>query len=204
MKIVVISDTHIGSRQSNVTIDDIEKIITSENPNLVVFNGDVIDLLVGKKSLEHLVDLKSRWFRTKTIFLDGNHDECYDEQRLFLRVDGKLIWISHGHEYENFLFRLIDPITVKINELFIRMFGINMQKNIREGLVVQYPEGRFTPHLYKQRQLAMKRFAIADIVVCGHTHYGEVTKVGDKIYANCGCYGSYIVIENGEVSLMRK
>lgn len=200
MKIVITSDWHLGLSKCPATIEDLQKVLDRENPDMAIFAGDTVDILARATSRGKLLELIGSMTCT-SYFLNGNHDNVFTQDNMSLLVDGKRIWISHGHEYDDWLTKLIDPVTVRINELCVRWFSRNPQAWLRYKCEKKYPEGMFVPKLYRQRLMAMKKFDIADIVVCGHTHYPEVFKNGDKIYANPGNYGHYIVIDNGTVEL---
>jgi predicted MPP superfamily phosphohydrolase len=72
--IIQISDLHIGSFHNNVDqIDKIVKIINDENPDLVVFTGDMVSNVAGEID-EFSPSLKNIKSKDGLISILGNHD----------------------------------------------------------------------------------------------------------------------------------
>lgn len=75
MNIVLVSDVHLGYINNVSSLDKMNKIINSLNPDAVLIAGDLIDMqlkpVIEKNMLEKLKDIKSRY---GIYFALGNHD----------------------------------------------------------------------------------------------------------------------------------
>lgn len=207
MKTLVFSDLHIGSKQSNLSVDKVITVVCGENPNKVIFAGDTVDLSVCESNEILIWDLECELKRVgvKSVFINGNHEYgFFDLDGYSYKDNNKDIFIFHGHQYEPWIVEVIDPILIKINEFILNLTGFNFQYWFREKGEADFPEGRFLPKLYNQRAEVIKKLKDYDIVISGHTHYPEVTEFeDDKIYANPGNWESYLIVNNGQVELRR-
>jgi len=115
--IVVLSDLHLGTYGCHAK--ELLNYLKSIKPNLVVLNGDVIDVWQFKKhywpkSHMKVVKLIMEW-TTKGIpvhYITGNHDEMLRKfvdfklgsfsitNKLILNLNGKKAWIFHGDVFD--------------------------------------------------------------------------------------------------------
>lgn len=117
VEIVVISDTHLGTFGAHAK--ELLNYMNSIKPNVLVLNGDIIDMWQFKKRnfreshfefLSCVIQMMEQG--TKVYYLPGNHD---DELRrycgtsmgnlsirdhLLLRIDGKVMWFFHGDVFD--------------------------------------------------------------------------------------------------------
>ncbi len=202
---ILFSDLHLGSRQSTVTVESISGIIKKNNPAVVVYAGDTVDLFASEKNIKYLDELKA--IPVRNIFLAGNHDPIETfEQSLVFDLNGKKIKIFHGHNEESWLFRCLDKPTTKINEIVLRMFKFNIQKCLRCLFAKEYDGKKYVPCLYKQMMRIIDRYknGYFNVVITGHTHYTERREKEKFLYVNAGDWKNYAIIyETGDISQSR-
>lgn len=117
LEICVISDTHLGTHGCRA--GELLHYLKSINPELLILNGDIIDVWNFKKNFfpethKEVIRELIRFTETdtKVIYITGNHDEVfrkYSDFRLgnFHLVDkyifqagGKLHWAFHGDVFD--------------------------------------------------------------------------------------------------------
>lgn len=197
------SDLHIGSRQSSMTVNKLVSIVESERPDRVYFIGDTVDLFVSSEQvLSRLKNLMSRLVN-QCIFINGNHDSVYGQDILCTNVGQYRVRMMHGHVFESRWVSFIDPIAVKINEIILAVTGVNCQALLRGWLKQDYPEGQFVPRLYEQRAKVLEHGHGVDVLITGHTHYPEITRVQDLLYVNPGNWETYVKLENNQFSIVK-
>src|SRR5277367_5628403 len=115
--ICVISDTHLGTYGCHAT--ELHKYLSSINPEILVLNGDFIDIWQFRKRywpqshfkvLEQLLKMLNEG--TSIYYLSGNHDEMLRrfselqigrlkmDDKLLLLHDNKVHWIFHGDVFD--------------------------------------------------------------------------------------------------------
>lgn len=117
IEIVVISDVHLGTYGCHA--EELLEYLDSINPEILILNGDIIDIWQFKKSyfpVSHLEIIKKilkiASKGTKVYYLTGNHDEFLRKftdfhienisllDKLVLDIDGKKAWIFHGDVFD--------------------------------------------------------------------------------------------------------
>ncbi|MBK8621621.1 MAG: UDP-2,3-diacylglucosamine diphosphatase [Saprospiraceae bacterium] len=117
VEVVVISDIHLGTYGCHA--DCLLRYLKSVEPEILVLNGDIVDLWNFKKSYfpkSHLQVirqiLKMTENGTKTYYITGNHDDALRrfssvcignlilDDKLVLNLDGKKTWIFHGDIFD--------------------------------------------------------------------------------------------------------
>lgn len=117
VEVVVISDTHLGTYGCHA--DCLLRYLKSIEPEILVLNGDIVDLWNFKKSyfpkshlhvIRHILKLTEKG--TKTYYITGNHDDAFRrfssltignlvlDDKLILDLDGKKTWIFHGDIFD--------------------------------------------------------------------------------------------------------
>jgi UDP-2,3-diacylglucosamine pyrophosphatase LpxH len=117
VEVVVISDTHLGTYGCHA--DCLLRYLKSIDPEILVLNGDIVDLWNFKKSyfpkshlhvIRHILKMTEKG--TKTYYITGNHDDAFRrfssltignlvlDDKLILDLDGKKIWIFHGDIFD--------------------------------------------------------------------------------------------------------
>lgn len=118
VEVVVISDTHLGTYGCHA--DCLLRYLKKIDPEILVLNGDIIDLWNFKKSyfpVSHLhvirQILKMAEKGTMTYYITGNHDDALRkfssvtlgnlilDDKLILELDGKKVWIFHGDIFDS-------------------------------------------------------------------------------------------------------
>lgn len=116
--VCVISDLHLGTYGCRA--NDILSYLKSISPQLLVLNGDIIDLWQLSKRYfpaNHMQVIKEiismMTHGTRVIYITGNHDEVlrrYAElnagnfqlvDKLVMEIDNKVTWIFHGDVFDN-------------------------------------------------------------------------------------------------------
>ncbi|MES2379606.1 MAG: UDP-2,3-diacylglucosamine diphosphatase [Bacteroidota bacterium] len=117
IKLAVISDTHLGTYGCQARA--INKYLKSIDPEILVLNGDIIDIWQFSKHYWPKSHMKvvQRIFKmlstgTKVYYLTGNHDELLRKftdfnlgnlqvlNKLVLELDGKKAWFFHGDVFD--------------------------------------------------------------------------------------------------------
>jgi UDP-2,3-diacylglucosamine pyrophosphatase LpxH len=117
LDVVVISDLHLGTYGCHAK--EIVNYLKSIRPQILVLNGDVIDIWQFKKSyfpvahmqvVKELMSLLSAG--TRVIYITGNHDEALRRysgiemgnfqltDKVVMEIDGKMTWIFHGDVFD--------------------------------------------------------------------------------------------------------
>ncbi len=117
MQVCILSDLHLGTFGCHA--EEISDYLRSINPEILVLNGDIIDIWQFKKSyfppqhMQVIRDiLKLNTQGTLVYYITGNHDEALRrysgtqlgnirlDDKLILELDGKKVWIFHGDVFD--------------------------------------------------------------------------------------------------------
>ena len=117
IKLAVISDVHLGTYGCQAKA--VNRYLKSINPEILVLNGDIIDIWQFSKRYwpDSHMKVMQRIFKmmshgTKVYYLTGNHDEMLRKftdfrlgklellDKLVLDLDGKKAWIFHGDVFD--------------------------------------------------------------------------------------------------------
>jgi len=117
VEIAIVSDVHLGTFGCHGK--ELTRYLKSIDPEVLVLNGDIIDIWQFRKSyfpkahlkvLKQVLNMVSRG--VKVYYLTGNHDELLRKftdfemgsftlaDKLILEVDGKKVWIFHGDIFD--------------------------------------------------------------------------------------------------------
>ncbi len=166
LKIVLISDLHLGYAIDRDELEDWVALINKQNPDLVIIAGDVIDNYI-KPIIDSNIDAVFRKIKSKNgVYMAlGNHEYFGNiEKRLrffkkanitVLRDKATLIKDSFylvgrddaSRQYRNHLHNIIEPLDSSKPIIVID----HQPKAIKEAVGCE-----------------------ADLILCGHTHYGQV------------------------------
>lgn len=208
LQLAVISDVHLGTYGCHAR--ELFYYLKSINPEILVLNGDIIDIWQFKKSywpnehtwiIKQIFSMASRG--TKVYYVTGNHDEMLRKfvgfemgtlkvvNKVVLELDGKKAWIFHGDVFD---------VTMKYSKWLAKLGGQGYDllillnrfvNNILQDL------GREKISLSKKVKDSVKtavKFVddfektAADIgitngydyVVCGHIHKPEMRELKNK------------------------
>jgi UDP-2,3-diacylglucosamine pyrophosphatase LpxH len=117
IQVCILSDLHLGTFGCHA--EEISDYLRSINPEILVLNGDIIDIWQFKKSyfppqhMQVIRDiLKLNTQGTQIYYITGNHDEALRrysgtqlgnirlDDKLILELDGKKVWIFHGDVFD--------------------------------------------------------------------------------------------------------
>lgn len=117
VQVCVLSDLHLGTFGCHA--QEIADYLKSIEPEILVLNGDIIDIWQFRKSYfppQHMQVvreiLKLSTQQTQVYYITGNHDEALRrysgtqlgnillDDKLVLQLDGKRVWIFHGDVFD--------------------------------------------------------------------------------------------------------
>jgi UDP-2,3-diacylglucosamine pyrophosphatase LpxH len=117
VELVVISDVHLGTYGCHAK--ELNNYLATIKPEILVLNGDIIDVWQFRKSyfpkshlkvIQKIIGLVSKG--TKVYYITGNHDEMLRKfsdmsmgnfnlvDKLILEIDDKKAWIFHGDVFD--------------------------------------------------------------------------------------------------------
>jgi len=117
VEVVVVSDIHLGTYGSHA--EELLSYLQSIDPQLLVLNGDIIDIWNFSKTffsdahmkvVQHIALLIAEG--TEVVYVTGNHDELLRhfsgfktgnfqiQDKLILELDGQKAWIFHGDIFD--------------------------------------------------------------------------------------------------------
>ncbi len=219
VQLVVISDVHLGTYGCHAK--EINRYLKSIEPEILVLNGDIIDIWQFSKYYwpDSHMKVVQRIFKllatgTKVYYLTGNHDELVRkfgefsvgnleiDNKLKLDIDGKKAWIFHGDIFD---------VTMKHSRWLAKLGAVGYDTLILINGVVNYLSsklGRGKISLSKKIKNSVKSaikfigdfeqtatdIAIEngyDYVICGHIHQPVIAQ-----YSNDK--GSVLYLNSGD------
>jgi UDP-2,3-diacylglucosamine pyrophosphatase LpxH len=117
IELVVLSDIHLGTYGCHAK--ELASYLKSIKPEILVLNGDIIDIWQFKKSywpkshmkvIKHIINLAAKG--TRVYYVTGNHDETFRRfvgaelgniticNQLELILDSKRAWFFHGDVFD--------------------------------------------------------------------------------------------------------
>lgn len=208
VEVVVISDVHLGTYGSRAK--ELHHYLKSIKPNLLILNGDIIDIWQFSKSYwpkSHMRIIKQIFGMAskgvKIYYVTGNHDELLRKftgfkmgslevvDKLVLHLDGKKAWIFHGDVFD---------VTMQYSKWLARLGAVGYDMLILINAAVNFiseKTGRGRVSLSKRVKNTVKsavkfinnfehtaaEIAISngyDYVVCGHIHHPEIRKISNE------------------------
>lgn len=168
-KIVYFSDTHLGNLYDQEHLSRIVEKINSQNTDIVVFGGDLLDNYARDQEILDLDFIKSKLKAitpdSKKYAVYGNHDYGGGASRVYSDL------------MENGGFTLLNNTSLYLEEFNIRMTGFD-----------DYLLGNTDPELYQSREDAFTvllshepdvaqliSMPQAGLMLSGHSHGGQVT-----------------------------
>lgn len=175
IKLVMISDVHIGYHNRKAELERWIDLINKENPDLVVVGGDIIDGSIRAVREQHMEDDFHK-IKAPVYAIFGNHEY----------ISGREESIKFYHDAGIHL--LLDSVA-HVGELTIlgRDDRSNPnRKSVAELMKEAGPNHGFTLLLdHQPYHLEEAQKAGVDYQFSGHTHYGQVWPIGwieDAIY----------------------
>lgn len=226
MKIVILSDCHVGSPEANIC--PLDEFLATLECDKVVFAGDLWDYWEASDGeLRKHKDTKARIFQLsqrgiKVEYILGNHDLEYPKNPLMSAaalpiVDewehttpgGKKIKIIHGHEFD-FIYKrhmILYKLSSVLNATAGRILGISM-KTFRKTVTNSRGQPEYSDTVNEIHKAAQRYYLKRgyDALIMGHTHaptYVPPSK-GQIEFANSGdwkFHNSYAVIDGEEITI---
>ncbi len=208
IEVAIISDTHLGTHGCQAR--PLLNYLNSIEPQILVLNGDIIDIWQFKKKywpdthmkvVRKVMKLASSG--TNVYYVTGNHDEAlrkYSDfsmdnfeliDKLVLDIGDKKAWIFHGDVFD---------ITMRYSKIFAKLGGWGYDILIRMNtflnwLLAVFGQGKisFAAKIKHNMKAAIKfiddfeqtaaELAIEnkyDYVICGHIHKAAMREVATE------------------------
>jgi len=234
-KSIFVSDTHLGSSWSNSNkLFTFLENIEAEQLFLV---GDIVNSTATQEHLEvtKFIQLiqKKEW---KIIYIAGNHEEervyspavslSFSEELLaqtnYVYHSGKTsVYLEHGHRFHTVsrfnrvsgrVFRYLKRILLQRERVKRSAIteNIGTLKQPKESFYLRYVKPfsqRLLRYSFKSYMAERAKEQGCSVVVCGHFHIAENSRVKGVQYLNCGDWvkdSSYVVeTQEGEFMLKR-
>ena len=208
IKIVVISDTHLGTIGSRA--EELHRYLKSINPEKIILNGDIIDIWQFSKRhwnkyhtkvIKQLLKFISNG--TDVHYVVGNHDESFRRflnleldgfkitNKLKLDIDGKKAWFFHGDvfdvtmQHSRWITRLggfsYDAL-IFLNSSVNRILGVLGRDKLSFSKTIKNKVKAAVAYINKFED-TVGEIAIRngyDYVVCGHIHQPCIKKIKNK------------------------
>lgn len=170
LRIVHLSDLHLGYDLSHRFLQRIVKMSNALKPDLVVMTGDIMESTPSYFQ-RFQEDLKQFNTTHGTYAVTGNHD-FYNGVRPFMKIMKE----SDIPVLENELIRLPNGIQlIGIHDLVANHEArVGFESNLEKALLTQNDE---TPSILLAHQPKNYELAVAeevDLILCGHTHKGQI------------------------------
>lgn len=173
LKIVQLSDVHIGKFLKKEYLLDIVKAINAQKADMVVITGDLVDLEIGelKDDLLCLRDLKSTY---GTFFVPGNHEYYHgvgDIMEYLEKIGIKVLKNESVKQGGINLAGVYDLAALRTNSKFTPNLSEALQ-NIDETLpcILLSHQPKFIEEFREDTPV--------DLMLSGHTHAGQIFPFG--------------------------
>jgi predicted MPP superfamily phosphohydrolase len=163
VKIVQISDVHLGLMNGNSVLKKITKKIQIENPDILVSTGDLLDGSTGRfpRNSTVLSQIRPRYGK---YAVTGNHEyySGLDEALIFMRESG---------------FKVLRGEVATENNL-INIAGVDDAPEggsvQEEQALLRVKNGLFTLFLKHRPRVSENSIGLFDLQLSGHTHGGQI------------------------------
>jgi predicted MPP superfamily phosphohydrolase len=171
VRIAHISDVHLGVIVRDKILDKLIKKVNSENPDMIVSTGDLID--GGLKQIRYLIDkLRSMNARLGKFTVIGNH-EFYSgikSSQEFLEDSGFTVLRGCGVTVKG----LINIAGVDDSEGGVYKESKNSVLKSEREVLSELPLDRFTLLLKHKPEVDTDSLGLFDLQLSGHTHRGQI------------------------------
>ncbi|PAF41357.1 hypothetical protein BKH45_07440 [Helicobacter sp. 11S03491-1] len=176
LKIVQLSDIHIGGLIQKDYVKKIVQITNEQNPDIIVLTGDIIDTKSSNviQTVEELKNLKSSY---GVYYVLGNHEYFYDIDNIVQKM-------------ENLGFHVLINQNITItqeNKPLINIAGITdfmgnrlgyLRPNLQEALLNQNSHVPTILLSHQPKIIHQTQDKAIDIILSGHTHGGQIFPFG--------------------------
>ena len=207
VEIVILSDIHLGTYGAKAK--DLLNYLESIEPQTLILNGDIIDVLQFSKSYfptSHLQVIQKilEWVQkgTKTYYIAGNHDDIFRKfigfkaagitiaNNLELEIGNQKIFVFHGDAFDGKLakIRLLNKMgangygSIILMNKVINFLARKLGK--KEVFLSRYLKNTSKRFLNKNNKFEEDIISLAiengyDSIICGHLHH-PVMKLIEK------------------------
>ncbi|WP_338770088.1 UDP-2,3-diacylglucosamine diphosphatase [Bernardetia sp. ABR2-2B] len=205
VEIVILSDIHLGTYGARVK--DLLNYLESIEPQTLILNGDIIDVLQFSKSYfpnSHLQVIQKvlAWVQKgiKTYYIVGNHDDIFRKfigfqaagititDDLELEIGNQKIFIFHGDAFDGKLarIRLLNKMGANgYGSVILMNKAINflIRKLVRkEVFISKYLKNKSKRFLKNNTKFEEEIISLAikngyDSIICGHLHYPIIKRI---------------------------
>lgn len=193
LKIVYASDIHQGAFFSQSRVRSLVTRINSLNPDIVLLGGDYAN--TSEEAIAFFENLPSLHARYLTAAVVGNHDRTLPENNLEKLKQAM---------YDAGIVPLVNSVTrLKIGTDYIYLAGIDDVDNgwpDLEGVAAQVDRDDYVIFLSHSPSILSKALEARDrdgdkgwfdLALCGHTHGGQITLLGQPILKFARTSGRY-------------
>lgn len=213
VEVVVISDVHLGTFGSHAK--ELYNYLSSIKPEILVLNGDIIDIWQFRKSyfpkshlkvIQKIISFASKG--TKVYYITGNHDEMLRKftemnlgnfiltDKVVLELDDKKAWIFHGDVFD---------ASVNHAKWVAKLGGLGYDYLILMNRFINWCLKKIgkEPYSFSKKIKASVKKAVKHIsdfeetatelaienqysyVICGHIHEPKILKKSNKYGSTC-------------------
>ncbi len=208
VEVVVLSDVHLGTYGSHAK--ELNNYLSSIKPNILVLNGDIIDIWQFRKSyfpkshlkvIQKIISFASKG--TKVYYITGNHDEMLRKftemnmgnfilaDKIVLELNDKKAWIFHGDVFD---------ASVNHAKWIAKLGGLGYDYLILMNRFINWCLKKIgqEPYSFSKKIKASVKKAVKhisdfeetatelaienhyDYVICGHIHEPKILKKSNK------------------------
>ena len=191
LRIVAITDSHIGTTIDGKDLYKYVEKINMLNPDLVVLVGDFVDDVTlyeeMKEAASSLGNLKTKY---GVYFAYGNHDRGYYNSRDFKDKE-----LREELTKNNIVILQDDIVNITDNVVLVGREDFERSRKSIADLTKEIDEDKYTIVLdHQPNDFTNEKNANVDLVISGHTHGGQVFPLGPigvLIGANDEYYGLF-------------
>ena len=208
LKIMHISDVHIGHHRGRDYLAKIVKETNKRNPDLVLITGDLVDAEPALKPgvLEPLSD-----FKAPVFFVEGNHDKYLGSERVSKLIKEQNVRIISNEVIKTHGIQLIGLDYMKADKNTFDMHPSNHSGTVK-SVLADIPLKRDVPSILMQHNPVGIQYVEAagvDLMLSGHTHGGQIfpfTLLAKLVFPfNSGLYqqgNTQVFVSNGAGTFM--
>jgi len=208
VEVVVLSDVHLGTYGSHAK--ELNNYLSSIKPEILVLNGDIIDIWQFRKSyfpkshlkvIQKIISFASKG--TKVYYITGNHDEMLRKftemnmgnlilaDKIVLELNDKKAWIFHGDVFD---------ASVNHAKWIAKLGGLGYDYLILMNRFINWCLKKIgqEPYSFSKKIKASVKKAVKhisdfeetatelaienhyDYVICGHIHEPKILKKSNK------------------------
>lgn len=202
VEVVVLSDIHLGT--FGCKAKELLNYLKSIQPEMLILNGDIIDIWQFKKGyfpkshmkvIKYVTSLLTK--EVKVYYITGNHDEMLRrfsglvlgsleiQDQLILDLDGKKVWIFHGDVFDitmkhsKWLAKLGSSgydLLIKMNSLINRISFLLGWKRVSLSKKIKNSFKSAVKYIsnFEENATEIASYHRFDYVACGHIHQPQI------------------------------